>query len=85
MLLEIEIDVVVPHQTTDLGVRVYARFGFSEDRIVNVVGEQGNCVAASVPLALATAHGQGRLQRGMKVLIIGTGAGLSLAGAVLRW
>jgi 3-oxoacyl-[acyl-carrier-protein] synthase-3 len=80
-----EADLVVPHQTTDLGVRVYARFGFREDRIVNVVREQGNCVAASIPLALATAHAQGRLKRGMRVVIVGTGAGLSIAGAVLRW
>jgi 3-oxoacyl-[acyl-carrier-protein] synthase-3 len=80
-----DVDLVVPHQTTDLGVRVYARFGFPEDRIVNVVREHGNCVAASIPLALATAHAEGRLERGMTVLLIGTGAGLSIAGALLRW
>jgi 3-oxoacyl-[acyl-carrier-protein] synthase-3 len=36
-------------------------------------------------MALAIAARDGRLRRGHRVLLIGTGAGLSVAGAVLRW
>ena len=45
----------------------------------------GNCVAASMPVALYQAYSQGRLQRGNQVLLIGTGAGLSLGGLIFTF
>jgi 3-oxoacyl-[acyl-carrier-protein] synthase-3 len=59
--------------------------GFAIDRIVNIVAKYGNCIAASVPMALAILVQSGRLRRGDQILLLGTGAGLSVAGAVLRW
>jgi 3-oxoacyl-[acyl-carrier-protein] synthase-3 len=80
-----DIDLVVPHQASGPGVQALERFGFSRDRIVNIVEDYGNCIAASIPAALASANAAGRLRRGDKVLIAGTGAGLSIAAAVLEW
>ena len=84
-LTRADTDLIVPHQASGLALRAVERYGFPKERIVNVVREQGNCVAASIPLALATADAQGRIKRGDTVLLIGTGAGLSIAGALLRW
>jgi 3-oxoacyl-[acyl-carrier-protein] synthase III len=36
-------------------------------------------------MALAHAAAEGNLQRGDRVLLLGTGAGFSVAGALLRW
>jgi 3-oxoacyl-[acyl-carrier-protein] synthase III len=36
-------------------------------------------------MALAHAAAAGKLQLGERVLLLGTGAGLSVAGALLRW
>jgi 3-oxoacyl-[acyl-carrier-protein] synthase III len=36
-------------------------------------------------MALAVAQAEGRLRRGDRVLLLGSGAGLSLAAALLRW
>jgi 3-oxoacyl-[acyl-carrier-protein] synthase III len=36
-------------------------------------------------MALAHAAAEGRLRRGQRVLLLGTSAGLSVAGALLRW
>jgi 3-oxoacyl-[acyl-carrier-protein] synthase-3 len=80
-----DVDWVVPHQASGPGLELLPRLGFTNDRIVNIVGKYGNCVAASLPMALAYLAASGRLQRGETVLLLGTGAGLSVAGAVLRW
>ncbi|MBN2797878.1 MAG: ketoacyl-ACP synthase III [Deltaproteobacteria bacterium] len=80
-----DIDLVVPHQASGKAVSAIERFGYPMDKVVDIVEEYGNCVAASIPMALATAVAQGRLKRGDKVLFLGTGAGLSVAGAILRW
>lgn len=80
-----DIDLVVPHQASGRGLQLLGRAGFPDSKVVNVVADYGNCVAASVPLALAVAEEEGRLRRGDRVLLCGTGAGFSAAAAVLRW
>jgi len=80
-----EVDLVVPHQASGPGLALLSRLGFPPDRVVDVVSEYGNCVAASLPMALAVADREGRLRRGQNVLLAGTGAGLAVAAAVLRW
>lgn len=80
-----EIDLVVPHQASGPALAALGRLGFPAERVVDVVSEYGNCIAASVPMALARAHAEGRLRRGHTVLLLGTGAGLSVTAVVLRW
>lgn len=80
-----EVDVVVPHQASGLGLRfLRERLGVPPDRVVDILAEHGNQVSASMPSALAVAFDSGRLQRGDTCLLIGTGAGLLFGGAVLR-
>jgi 3-oxoacyl-[acyl-carrier-protein] synthase-3 len=81
-----DIDIVVPHQASKLGLRLMARhYGFGEENLVSVIERYGNCVAASIPGALYEAVVSGRLQRGQKVLLLGTGAGLSIGGMILTY
>ena len=79
------VNLVVPHQSSGPGVEALEHYGFPLDRVVSIVGETGNCVAASIPTALATANAEGRLTRGDLLLMAGTGAGLSVAGMLVRW
>ena len=77
-----ELDAVVPHQASGVGLKLLtARFGFRPEQIVVNLPTRGNCIAASLPLALSEAVHAGRIQRGHRVLLIGTGAGLSIAAA----
>lgn len=76
---------VIPHQASGPGLRLLEQAGFPSDRIVNIVGQYGNCVAASIPMALATAVGDNRIQRGDLLLLVGTAAGVSLGAALVRW
>jgi 3-oxoacyl-[acyl-carrier-protein] synthase-3 len=80
-----DLRLVVPHQASGFGVEVYRRFGFHSDQVIDVVGQFGNCVAASIPMALAHAVHNGLLTRGDKVMLVGTGAGLSIAATILRF
>lgn len=80
-----DISLVVPHQTSGPGVDAATRYGFSQSVVVKRVHEEGNCVAASIPLALAHAVEHGRLARGDLALLCGTGAGLSVLALLVRW
>lgn len=74
-------DQVIPHQASGHGLKLLtARFGFHPERVFNHIHERGNCIAASIPLALTEAVEAGRVKRGDKVLLLGTGAGLSVGG-----
>lgn len=81
-----ELALFVPHQAN---VRIIAsacaKLGIDAERTVNILGTTGNTSAASIPMALAAAADEGRLAPGDPVLLIGFGAGMSWASAVIEW
>ena len=80
-----DIDLVVPHQASPHALaHIIRRGGFPPDRVFDRVRTIGNQVAASIPVALCMAREEGRIQTGMRVLLVGTSAGVSLAGAILE-
>ncbi|WP_075189437.1 3-oxoacyl-[acyl-carrier-protein] synthase III C-terminal domain-containing protein [Maricaulis sp. W15] len=80
-----DVDLVIPHQASPLALAHMAkRSGFSGDRIFNHVAMTGNLIAASLPVALSSALHDGRIRPGMKLLMVGTSAGVSLGGAGLE-
>jgi 3-oxoacyl-[acyl-carrier-protein] synthase-3 len=81
----VDIDMVVPHQASKVGLMMLTRFGWPEAKIMSTLEWLGNCVAASIPSTLYQAVRDGKIQRGNKVLLVGTGAGLSIGGMVLTF
>jgi len=81
----VDIDAVVPHQASKVGLRMLNRFGWADDKVIRTLDWLGNCVAASVPATLYEGVRSGRIHRGDKVLLVGTGAGLSMGGLVLTY
>jgi 3-oxoacyl-[acyl-carrier-protein] synthase-3 len=79
------IDWLIPHQASGPGMEAYVKYGFKREKIINTIAEYGNCIAASIPVALATADAEGKLKRGDLILMGGTGAGLSVSFALIRW
>jgi 3-oxoacyl-[acyl-carrier-protein] synthase III len=81
-----DVDVYVPHQAN---VRIidYAsrKLGIPEDRVVVNVDRYGNTSSGSIPLALADADAEGRLEQGATVLMTGMGAGLTWGSALMEW
>jgi|TARA_B110000967_G_scaffold200359_1_gene236061 3-oxoacyl-[acyl-carrier-protein] synthase-3 len=81
-----DIDWIIPHQASGKAVEAYiSTGGFKKEKVVNIVSEFGNCVAASVPMALTKTIQNGKIKRGEKILLIGTGAGLSAACALIQY
>ena len=81
-----DFDQVIPHQASGHGLKLLTtRFGFHPERVFVHIRERGNCISASIPLALTEAVETGRIQRGDKVLLIGTGAGLSIGALALTF
>ncbi|MEI7848128.1 MAG: beta-ketoacyl-ACP synthase 3 [Chloroflexota bacterium] len=79
-------DQVIPHQASGHGMKLIStRFGFRPGRVFVHIQERGNCISASIPLALTEAVQTGRIRRGDRVLLIGTGAGLSLGALALTF
>jgi 3-oxoacyl-[acyl-carrier-protein] synthase III len=81
-----DFDQVVPHQASRHGVEwLTHRLGFRDEQVFANLPVRGNCVAVSIPLALTEAVQQGRIQRGQRVLLLGTGAGLTLGAMALTF
>lgn len=80
------IDWVIPHQASLPAIRhLRRRLGIPAGKLIETIQHQGNVIAASMPLALNEAIQSGRLQRGQTVVFLGTSAGFSLGGALLRY
>ena len=81
-----EVDVYVPHQA-NVRIIEHARkkLGIPEERTVIDVDRYGNTSSGSIPLALADARKDGRLEAGKLVLMTGMGAGLTWGSGLIEW
>jgi 3-oxoacyl-[acyl-carrier-protein] synthase-3 len=81
-----DLALVVPHQAnTRIISAACDRLGVPMERAAVCIHETGNTSSASIPLALFDAADQGRLAPGDLVLLVGFGAGMTAASAIIRW
>jgi 3-oxoacyl-[acyl-carrier-protein] synthase-3 len=81
-----DIDWLVPHQANSRIIDAVARkLGLSAAKVVSTIDRHANTSAASIPLALATAVGDGRIRPGHLVLLEALGGGLSWGASLVRW
>ncbi len=80
-----DIDWIIPHQASGHAVEAATLFGFRPGSIANIISKYGNCISASIPLALAIYNSEGRIRRGGYCVLGGTGAGLSIAFALIKF
>jgi 3-oxoacyl-[acyl-carrier-protein] synthase-3 len=81
-----DIAYVIPHQAN---IRIIEsamkRLKIPIDRAVSVLHRTGNTSSASIPLALVDAVQDERIKKGHNVLLVGFGAGMTSASAVVNW
>jgi 3-oxoacyl-[acyl-carrier-protein] synthase-3 len=81
-----DISVIVPHQAN---IRIISaacdRLGIPMNKASVVLHETGNTSSASIPLALFADMGQTKPKQGDLVLLVGFGAGMTAASAILEW
>ncbi len=81
-----DIDLFVPHQANRRIIEATARkLNIDPGKVVVTVEKHGNTSAASIPLAIASAYGEGRIKQGDLVLLEAMGGGFTWGSALIRW
>ena len=85
-ITEGEVDWLVPHQANrriidGMGHRLH----LPPEKVVVTIDRHANTSAASIPLALAEAANDGRIQPGHLVLMEAMGGGFTWGSALVRW
>ena len=81
-----DIDLIIPHQASRAGIAIFRNmYDFSDEQFFVNLETHGNCISASIPMALYDAIQQGRLKRGQTCLICGTSAGFSIGAVLFRY
>ncbi len=81
-----DIDWFIPHQANIRIIQAAAkRLAIPPEKFIINIGKYGNVSAASIPMALAEAAGDGRFRKGDIVALAGFGAGLTWASCIMKW
>jgi len=81
-----EIDLIVPHQANIRIIEAACkRLDIPMSKTAVVLQETGNTSSASIPLALFDAIDKNRVKDGDNILLVGFGAGMTAASAVIKW
>jgi 3-oxoacyl-[acyl-carrier-protein] synthase III len=81
-----QLDWFVPHQANRRIIDMSAqKLGIAPEKVVATVHLHGNTSAASVPLALSVAVGDGRIKQGDLVMLEAVGGGFTWGSALIRW
>ncbi|MCM2395539.1 ketoacyl-ACP synthase III [Rhizobium sp. S95] len=81
-----DLDWLVPHQANRRIIDGSAKkLGIPLEKVVVTVDLHGNTSAASIPLALAVAAGDGRIKKGDLVMLEAMGGGFTWGAVLLRW
>ena len=81
-----DVDWLIPHQAN---VRILdataKKLGIPAEKVAVTVDHHGNTSAASIPLALNEAVGDGRIREGDLVVANAMGGGFTWGAALIRW
>lgn len=81
-----DLDWFVPHQANKRIIDSSAhKLGIAPEKVVTTVDLHGNTSAASIPLALSVAVGDGRIKKGDLVMLEAMGGGFTWGSALIRW
>ncbi|MDX1690896.1 MAG: beta-ketoacyl-ACP synthase III [Acidimicrobiia bacterium] len=81
-----DVDVLIPHQANVRIIDATARrLKLDASQVYVNIASYGNTSAATIPIALAEALGEGRIRPGSNVVFAAFGGGLTWAAGVFRW
>ena len=81
-----DVNMFIPHQANlRITQSVAKRLGVGMDRMYSNIERYGNTTGASIPIALAEAHQEGKIKKDDIVILAAFGAGFTWASAAIRW
>jgi len=81
-----DVDLFFFHQA-NLRINQYVatQLGIPEEKLFHNIERYGNTTAATIPIMLAEAQGEGSLERGMKIATVAFGSGFTWGAAIIDW
>lgn len=81
-----DVALLVPHQANMRIIdNAIAHLKIDRDKVWINIDKHGNMSAACIPVSLTEAQEAGRLHKGDNVILVAFGAGLTWAGALVKW
>lgn len=81
-----DVDLYVFHQANKFMLDTIRKVaGLPKEKFYVNLEDTGNTVSSTIPIALKRAEAEGRLRKGMRVMVVGFGVGLSWGGTILNW
>lgn len=85
-LTKADVDFLIPHQANIRIIQAAARrLRIPAEKVFVNLGKYGNTSSASIPIAITEAYRAGKIKNGDNVVLVGFGAGLTWAAAVIKW
>ncbi len=81
-----DIKLFIPHQANKRIIDASVdRLGLSPDQVLNNIDKYANTTGATIPIGLAEAVEEGRIQTGDYILLAAFGAGFTWGSTLIRW
>lgn len=81
-----DIDLLVPHQANlRISQYIQEKLGLSDEQVYNNIQRLGNTTAASIPIAMSEAWGEGKIKENDLLCLAAFGSGFTWASALIRW
>ena len=81
-----DIDLFIPHQAhLRIAQFVQKKFSLRNDQVYNNIMRDGKTTAASIPIALSEACGEGKIKKDDTVLVAAFGSGFTWGSALIHW
>lgn len=85
-LQQAQVDLFVFHQANHYMLdHLRKKLKVPPEKFVVAIAESGNTVSCTIPIALHQAQAEGRLESGMRVMLVGFGVGYSWGAAMITW
>ena len=81
-----DINCFIPHQASHHAIEhLQKALNVPSEKVINIFSKFGNQVAASLPTALTCGIDSGCFKDGDKIMLFGTGAGLTVGGMIMEY
>jgi 3-oxoacyl-[acyl-carrier-protein] synthase-3 len=81
-----DINLLVPHQANlRISQYIQEKLQLRDDQVYNNIMRYGNTTAASIPIAMSEAWGEGKIKENDLICLAAFGSGFTWASALIRW
>ena len=81
-----DLDLILFHQANlRINQFIQQTLGIPDEKVPHAIDRYGNTTAASIPILLAEAYDDGKLQPGTKVAMVAFGSGFTWGALLLQW